>query len=182
MNSLPNELGGNFEVDHEAWLLRCSKSMANRFSDLCDISSPTLTKSDSQETPSELICFEEERTKTENGTTLITDHEANGLNEDIRHQLNEKQHELDFDKEAYDIKETSDSLESTADDTCEDDVNGESENFSSSFSQISQNNISLATDPSPTSSETFTDITGIDELFSSFKKINVFQKKSSVVI
>lgn len=159
VNSLPKDLGGSLETDHRAWLLRCLKSMANRFSDLCDITSPTLTKSDSQETPSELISFEEDRSKSENVSKDCDDEVSDSTTHCM--SVSEK-HTVDFGEKdpGDDAKETCDSLGSAADDTCEDDVNGESENYSSSFSQISQNNISIATDPSPTSSETFTDATG----------------------
>lgn len=160
IGSLPKDLGGSFEVDHKSWLLRCFKSMANRYSDLCDITSPTLTKSESQETPSELISFEEDRSKSENASN----HSARDGQDEISENAVSVSEKLNVDFEGKelgdDVKGTFDSLESAADDTCEDDANGESENYSSSFSQISQNNISIATDPSPTSSETFTDTTG----------------------
>ena len=158
-NSLPSNLGGKFEVDHQAWLVRCLKSMANRHSDLCDITSPTLTKSDSQETTSELIAFDVEKSKSENNASYNGKKDPYESDE-TQHCVSEKRNVEFDDKERDDAKEAFDSLESAADDTCEDDINGESENYSSSFSQISQNNISIATDTSPTSSETFTDATG----------------------
>ncbi|GFT97386.1 tyrosine-protein phosphatase non-receptor type 9 [Nephila pilipes] len=42
LSSLPQELGGNLQIDHQAWLLHCLKSMANRCGDLFDlVSAPT---------------------------------------------------------------------------------------------------------------------------------------------
>ncbi|XP_035224642.1 tyrosine-protein phosphatase non-receptor type 9-like, partial [Stegodyphus dumicola] len=42
LSSLPQELGGNLNVDHQCWLLHCLKTMANRCGDLCDlVSAPT---------------------------------------------------------------------------------------------------------------------------------------------
>ncbi|GIY21744.1 tyrosine-protein phosphatase non-receptor type 9 [Caerostris extrusa] len=105
LSSLPQELGGNLQVDHQSWLLHCLKSMANRCGDLFDlVSAPT--------SPSTLN--DPFSTQLMRNNSLTVHHFQFGssegeTDESSEHQnsVHEKQNSEDREKEVEVIKEIS---------------------------------------------------------------------------
>lgn len=105
LSSLPQELGGNLNVDHQSWLLHCLKSMTNRCGDLCDlVSAPT--------SPTAINGPYSPQIVRSNGLTAQHFHFMSSegeTDESSEHQnsIHEKQNSEDREKEVEVIKEIS---------------------------------------------------------------------------
>ena len=102
LSSLPQELGGNLNIDHQSWLLHCLKSMTNRCGDLYDlVSAPTSpsTVNGSQNVRSNALTSQHFNFMSSEGET----------DESSEHQnsIHEKQNSEDREKEVEVIKEIS---------------------------------------------------------------------------
>lgn len=103
LSSLPQELGGNLNVDHKSWLLHCLKSMANRCGDLYDLvsapTSPTAANGNSTQVRSNGLTAQHINFMSSEGET----------DESSEHQnsVHEKQNSEDREKEVEVIKEIS---------------------------------------------------------------------------
>lgn len=101
LSSLPQELGGNLNIDHPSWLLHCLKSMANRCGDLYDLVSPSSVNGpySSQVVRSNALTAQHFNFLSSEGET----------DESSEHQnsIHEKQNSEDREKEVEVIKEIS---------------------------------------------------------------------------